>query len=64
MHVHYIRLLKNTSDIPELQVDFNNYGKSAFVFRVLYIGPRWADKSIREKKEHEIISKYKPYHFS
>lgn len=53
-------LKKNIHENAKIQKDFNKYKIENFAFFILYIGPEWKDRSIRLKKENEILLTYKP----
>jgi GIY-YIG catalytic domain len=57
---HTRNLEKGVADCYQLQLDWNLFGSPKFEGVVLYIGPEWADREVRLKKELEIISSYSP----
>lgn len=57
---HTRNLEKGEAECSNLQLDWNLFGPSKFEAKVLYIGPEWADREVRLKKELEIISSYSP----
>jgi hypothetical protein len=54
---HYNDLETNKNhEVPELQADWETYGRTSFEFRPLEIGPDWAEKKKRIRKEQYYFS--------
>ena len=53
---HVAVLEKNISDSPEMQKDWNRFGKDAFEITILGMGPLYLDKDKRKLLEKEQIS--------
>jgi hypothetical protein len=56
-HFNYLETQKN-HETYELQLDWEKYGRAGFVFRVLDVGPQWAEKKKRVVQEQHYLSAF------
>lgn len=53
---HFKRLNSNKPHAcAELQTDWNFQNGQNFVFKILFFGPEWSERSVRLQKEREIV---------
>lgn len=55
-HYRHLHEGKRMTDAPELQKDWNHYGPSAFIFRILLSGTEWTSKVARRRQELHYIT--------